>query len=96
MTSVTTRQKGEADMNDGLLDQSLALNSLTKDILRMKDKDNKRLFIALIVSILINVAIVGSFLWYELQFDYVATTTTEVTQDTGLGGGENHSDISIR
>lgn len=38
-----------------------------------------------------NLAIVGGFLWYESQFQWVdtETTTTTITQDTGEGTGNN-------
>ena len=37
------------------------------------------MFIDLIVSILVNLAIVGGFLWYESQWEY--TETKEITQE---------------
>lgn len=46
------------------------------------------MFIALIVSILVNLAIVGGFLWYESQWEY--TETKEITQEVS----GNDSDIN--
>lgn len=75
----------------GALDQSIALNKITMKLLHDRAADCKRLWIALIISILVNLSIVGSFLWYESQWDYTTTTTktTMVTQDTGEGTGNN-------
>lgn len=69
----------------GALDQSIALNKITMKLLHDRAADCKRLWIALIISILVNLSIVGSFLWYGSQWDYTTTTTetTTVTQDIG-------------
>lgn len=54
--------------NEGeALNQSLALNKVIINLLKQQRETNKRMFIALIVSILVNLAIVGGFLWYESQ-----------------------------
>lgn len=83
--------KGE----QGALNQSIALNKITMKLLHDRAADCKRLWIALVISILVNLFIVGSFLWYESQWDYTTNTTetTTVTQDTG--GGDWQQCISI-
>lgn len=69
------------------LDQSVALNKIVMQLLKTRAQECKRLWIALIVSILINLLIVGGFLWYESQWEYTTTTTsTEVEQDSGEDG----------
>lgn len=74
----------------GSLDQSIALNRITMTLLEDRAKDCKRLWIALVISILINLAIVGIFLWRESQWDYTENvTTTTVEQDAGEGEGNN-------
>ncbi len=70
------------------LDQSIALNKIVMNLLKTKAQENKRLWIALVISILVNLAIVGGFLWYESQWEYFTETTTEVVQDT-TGEGSN-------
>lgn len=66
--------------NEGeALNQSLALNKVIINLLKQQRETNKRMFIALIVSILVNLAIVGGFLWYESQWEY--TETKEITQE---------------
>lgn len=66
--------------NEGeALNQSLALNKVIINLLKQQRETNKRMFIALIVSILVNLAIVGGFLWYESQCEY--TETKEITQE---------------
>lgn len=73
-----------------VLEQSLALNKITMDILDSKKKSDFWLHIILIISILVNVVIAGMFIWYESQWTTTATTTTTtVTQDTGEGEGNN-------
>ncbi len=75
--------------NEGeALNQSLALNKVIINLLKQQRETNKRMFIALIVSILVNLAIVGGFLWYESQWGY--TETKEITQEVS----GNDSDIS--
>lgn len=70
------------------LDQSIALNKITMKLLHDRAADCKRLWIALVISILVNLALVGGFLWYESEWDYTTETTT-ITQDTGEGTGNN-------
>ena len=67
------------------LDQSVALNKIVMQLLHTRAQECKRLWIALIISICVNLAIVGGFLWYESQWEYT-TTTTEVQQDSGEDG----------
>lgn len=75
--------------NEGeALNQSLALNKVIINLLKQQRETNKRMFIALIVSILVNLAIVGGFLWYESQWEY--TETKEITQEVS----GNDSDIN--
>lgn len=75
--------------NEGeALNQSLALNKVIINLLKQQRETNKRMFIALIVSIFVNLAIVGGFLWYESQWEY--TETKEITQEVS----SNDSDIN--
>lgn len=83
-----TDQIGKLQEEEDALDQSIALNKIVMNLLKTKAQENRRLWIALVISILVNLAIVGGFLWYESQWDYFAETTTEVTQDT-TGEGSN-------
>jgi len=78
ITSALSQIKEQEDA----LDQSIALNKIVMQLLKTKAKESKRLWIALITSILVNLAIVGGFLWYESQWEYTTTTTTEVTQES--------------
>ena len=64
------------------LDQSVALNKIVMQLLKTKAQENKRLWIALVISLLVNLLIVGGFLWYESQWEYTTTTTTEVMQES--------------
>lgn len=75
--------RNEADA----LDQSVALNKIVMAMLQQQRESNKRMFIALLVSLIINAAIFCGFLYYESQWEY-AVTTTETTQEvTGDGSG---------
>lgn len=65
------------------LDQYLAIIQLCKDLLEHKKRDTKLLFIALIVSLMVNICTVVAFLWYDSQWKFsdTVTTTTEQTVD---------------
>lgn len=78
----------EMENEEEALNQSLALNKVIINLLKQQRETNKRMFIALIVSILVNLAIVGGFLWYESQWEY--TETKEITQEVS----GNDSDIN--
>lgn len=77
------------------LDQSIALNKIVMTMLQQQKDTNKRLFIALIISLVMNVIIVCSFLVYESQYEYATTetvtttTTSDIDQNTGSGSGNN-------
>lgn len=49
----------EMENEEETLNQSLALNKVIIDLLKQQRETNKRMFIALIVSILVNLAIRG-------------------------------------
>lgn len=78
----------EMENEEEALNQSLALNKVIINLLKQQRETNKRMFIALIVSILVNLAIVGGFLWYESQWEY--TETKEITKEVS----GNDSDIN--
>ena len=78
---------GQIREEEDALDQSVALNKIVMQLLKTRAQECKRLWIALIISILMNLLIVGGFLWYESQWEYTTTTTsTEVQQDSGEDG----------
>lgn len=81
----------EMENEEEALNQSLALNKVIINLLKQQRETNKRMFIALIVSILVNLAIVGGFLWYESQWEY--TETKEITQDVS-GNDSNINNVS--
>lgn len=86
-TENVTDVLGKIKEEENALDQSVALNKIVMQLLKTRAQECKRLWIALIVSILINLLIVGGFLWYESQWEYTTTTTsTEVEQDSGEDG----------
>ena len=78
----------EMENEEEALNQSLALNKVIINLLKQQRETNKRMFITLIVSILVNLSIVGGFLWYESQWKY--TETKEITQEVS----GNDSDIN--
>lgn len=79
---------GEIKEEEDALDQSVALNKIVMQLLKTRAQECKRLWIALVISILVNLAIVSGFLWYESQWEYTTTTTdsTEVQQDSEDNG----------
>ena len=56
-----------------------------------EDRKQKRLWIALILTIILLVASNAYWIWFESQYEDVVTTTTTqtVTQDSGDGGTNN-------
>lgn len=76
-------------LNDGLKDfedkevieQSLALVDIVKDLLDTTKRHLNKVYIVLLVSILSNLVIVGAFLWYESHWEYTTTETTTQTVD---------------
>lgn len=76
-------------LEEDALDQSLALNKITLTLLQDNTKNYRRVWMALIVSILVNLLLVYGFLWYESQWELTSTETTTITQDTGEGQGNN-------
>lgn len=84
---------------DRKLNQTEALVQVYKDMVDQKKRETKMLFIALIVSILTNLLVVGCFLWYESGWNYTDTTTTKTEQVVdGEGGnlvnGDQYNDKS--
>lgn len=71
------------------LDQSIALNRIVMTLLEQNKRRDRIISILLAISIIINVLIVGGFLWYESQWEVTTTTTTTITQDSGQGNGNN-------
>lgn len=74
----------DKEMLDKVTETS-AIIGVCKDILEAKNRDNRRLFIALIVSICLNLAVFVGFLIYEGSYDYAdnySIQNTEVQQDT--------------
>ena len=81
------------------LNQSFAVIEICKDLLEHKKRDTKILFVSLIISLCMNFAIVGAFLWYESGREYsdTVTTTTEQVVDRDSGStinGDQYNDDS--
>ena len=80
------------------LSQSFAVIEICKDLLEHKKRDTRILFVSLIISLCMNFAIVGAFLWYESGWEYsdTVTTTTEqvVDGDSGsiVNGGQYNNE----
>ena len=62
------------------LNQSFAVIEICKDLLEHKKRDTRILFVSLIISLCMNFAIVGAFLWYESGWEYSDTVTTTTEQ----------------
>ena len=54
-----------------------ALIELLKDMVEHKKREARFLFYALIAVVIMNIAEIGAFLWFELQWEYTDTITTE-------------------
>lgn len=83
--------QAELDLLKGkdALDQSIALNRIVMTLLEQNKRRDRIISILLAISIIVNVLIVGGFLWYESQWEVTTTTTTTITQDSGEGNGNN-------
>lgn len=71
---------------------------LYKDMLEYKKREAKFLFIALIASLCMNLAVVGAFLFYESQWEVTDTTTTTTQtvdgDDGSIVNGDQYNDES--
>lgn len=72
------------------INQSMALIKICKDLLEHKKRDTKILFITLIVSLLVNLAIVGAFLLYESGWEYSDSITTTTTTEQSADGKDGN------
>jgi len=66
--------------------ENKALIELMRDLLNYKKKEARYLFIALIAVIIINLMMVGAFLYFEA---HMQTTTTTTTTTQTVDGEEN-------
>lgn len=77
--------------------ENKALIELMKDLLAYKRKEAKYLFIALVAVIVMNLLMVGAFLYFESQMQTVTTTTTTQTVDgeeNDIVNGDQYNDKS--
>lgn len=74
------------------LNQYEALTHIVFDMLEAKKKECKLFFIAFIISVCVNVVIVGGFLWYESQWERSITETVTTTTEQEVSGTD--SDIN--
>lgn len=96
-TMIDDFEKGIKELKDNdAIEQSLALVEIVKDLLDTTKKHLNRVYLLLGISLMVNFLTVGSFLLYESQFDYEATTeeviTTETTDNSAITqevNGEN-------
>ena len=77
-----------------------ALLELFRDLLEYKKREAKFLFIALIAVVIMNITIVGAFLYFESHMETTVTTTkTTTTQsvdgdDADIVNGDQYNDES--
>lgn len=81
------------------LDQSIALNKIVLNLLQQQKDSNKRMFIALIISIMANLFLAAGFLYYESQWEYQTTTTItqEVDGESSINNvqGDQYNDNAV-
>lgn len=78
---------------DDALDQSVALNRITMQLLQDRAKEAKRLWVALLAALLAVALTVGGILYFLANYDItVTTTTTETTYDVDQNAGEGGRD----
>lgn len=71
-----------------VVEQSLALVDIVKDLLETTKQHLNKIYVILVVSLLANLIIVGAFLWYESHMNTTVETSTE-TVTTQTVDGEN-------
>lgn len=73
---------------EDVVEQSLALVSIVKDLLETTKQHLAKIYVILAISLLTNLMIVGAFLWYESCMSTTVETKTE-TVTTQTVDGEN-------
>lgn len=71
-----------------VVEQSLALVDIVKDLLETTKQHLNKIYVILVISLLANLIIVGTFLWYESCMNTTVETSTE-TVTTQTVDGEN-------
>lgn len=71
------------------VEQSLALADIVRDLLSTTKQHLNKVYILLGISLVINLIIVGAFLWYESQFTYTDKEVIETTTTTQEVSGED-------
>ena len=84
-------------MEDEIMQKAIEIAKVAVQAGEQHERNFKRIFIALIVSILVNVFLCCAFLWYESQFIYVTepATTETVTEETVTISQENSDGSNI-
>ena len=90
----------EIKTEEDAMEQYGALTHIVLDMLESKKRESKLFFVALIISLIMNVVIVGIFLWYESTWDYITTETTtqEVSgEDSEINNvdGDQYKDSAV-
>lgn len=83
---VNIQNPDEIRSEEDALDQSIALNKIVMQMLQQQKETNKRIFIALIISIIMNAVIFLGFLYYESQWVYTDTITETTTVEQQAEG----------
>ena len=73
-----------------------AIMDLIMDLLSYRKKEAKYLFIALVISVMINLLMCGAFLYYESHMVTTTTTTTQTVdgEDNDIVNGDQYNDES--
>lgn len=87
------------DENEAL-DQSIALNRIVLTVLQQQKENNKRLFICLAISLLINLCVIVGGLLFLSQYDFETTVSEEtITQETdgdsSIINGNQYNDSAV-
>jgi len=75
--------------------ETKALIELLTNMVELKRKEARFLLIALIISVCVNLATVGAFLYYEAHMELTTTTTTTQTvdgEDNDIVNGDQYND----
>ena len=83
-------------MEEEILQKAIEIAKVAVQAGEQHERNFKRLWVALIISILVNIILAGAFLWYKSQWTYVTeeiptetvyttTETTSISQDNKNG-----------
>lgn len=95
MMEQDNQKDGAVAQSTETAEQSMALAEITKDLLDATKQHLNKVYIILAISIVVNIVIVGAFLWYESHMELTTTETITQTVDGENSKISNYNDKSV-